>query len=303
MPSFYSNGKLLLTGEYAVLDGALSLAIPTMFGQSMYVKQTDSGNLNWKSLDHTNKIWFESQFELSEISNIHFEENASSTEAKLISIFRSAIKQRPEIFNSYQGLEIETQLNFPRNWGLGSSSTLINNLATWLQIDPYELLWDSLGGSGYDIACARNHQPILYKLIEKKPTVTPVAFNPSFKDHLFFIYLNEKQNSREGISHYQNQAINKMEFTTKISDITKRITASSTLSEFQSCMEEHEALVSKTIKLKTIKERFFADYEGSVKSLGAWGGDFILVTGNLSSMSYFENKGFKTIVPFSKMVK
>jgi 3'-phosphoadenosine 5'-phosphosulfate sulfotransferase len=62
-------------------------------------------------------------------------------------------------------------------------------------------------------------------------------------------------------------------------------------------------LVSKTIKLKTIKERFFADYEGSVKSLGAWGGDFILVTGNLSSMSYFENKGFKTIVPFSKMVK
>jgi mevalonate kinase len=29
--NFYSNGKLLLTGEYLVLDGAKSLALPTKF--------------------------------------------------------------------------------------------------------------------------------------------------------------------------------------------------------------------------------------------------------------------------------
>ena len=34
---FYSPGKLLLTGEYVVLDGAKSLAIPTIFGQSLNI--------------------------------------------------------------------------------------------------------------------------------------------------------------------------------------------------------------------------------------------------------------------------
>ena len=31
---FYSNGKLLITGEYVILDGALSLAVPSLLGQS-----------------------------------------------------------------------------------------------------------------------------------------------------------------------------------------------------------------------------------------------------------------------------
>ena len=31
--TFYSNGKLLITGEYVVLDGAKALALPTKFGQ------------------------------------------------------------------------------------------------------------------------------------------------------------------------------------------------------------------------------------------------------------------------------
>ena len=37
--TFYSNGKLLITGEYVVLDGAKALALPTKFGQSLVVKQ------------------------------------------------------------------------------------------------------------------------------------------------------------------------------------------------------------------------------------------------------------------------
>ena len=35
--TFYGHGKLLLTGEYAVLDGAKALSIPTRFGQSLEV--------------------------------------------------------------------------------------------------------------------------------------------------------------------------------------------------------------------------------------------------------------------------
>ena len=38
---FYSHGKLLLTGEYVVLDGAKALAIPTNKGQYLTVKPID----------------------------------------------------------------------------------------------------------------------------------------------------------------------------------------------------------------------------------------------------------------------
>ena len=39
--------------------------------------------------------------------------------------------------------------------------------------------------------------------------------------------------------------------------------------------------------MKRIKENAFSDYFGQVKSLGAWGGDFVLVTGNEDTPSIF----------------
>ena len=78
MKSFYSNGKLLLTGEYVVLDGALSLAVPTPRGQSMSVRKTDSGKLRWKSRDEKGKIWFESIFDMAPLK-LGLEETNSLT--------------------------------------------------------------------------------------------------------------------------------------------------------------------------------------------------------------------------------
>jgi len=37
--SFYGNGKLLLSAEYFVLDGAVALALPTKLGQSLHVQE------------------------------------------------------------------------------------------------------------------------------------------------------------------------------------------------------------------------------------------------------------------------
>ena len=39
--TFYSNGKLLLTGEYLVLNGAVALAIPTKFGQTLTIPASE----------------------------------------------------------------------------------------------------------------------------------------------------------------------------------------------------------------------------------------------------------------------
>ena len=57
--TFYSHGKLLISGEYVVLDGALSLAIPTTYGQSLIVEPLDEPKLIWKSFDEKGTIWFE----------------------------------------------------------------------------------------------------------------------------------------------------------------------------------------------------------------------------------------------------
>ena len=57
--TFYSHGKLLLTGEYAVLDGALALALPTQYGQSLSIRPSTEGSLLWKSLDDRNHCWYQ----------------------------------------------------------------------------------------------------------------------------------------------------------------------------------------------------------------------------------------------------
>ncbi len=44
-----------------------------------------------------------------------------------------------------------------------------------------------------------------------------------------------------------------------------------------------------------LKEALFSDYDGAIKSLGAWGGDFFLATGNSNSINYFKTKGYTTI--------
>ena len=56
MQTFYSNGKLLITGEYVVLDGALSLALPTKFGQSLIIESINDQKLVWKSFDEKEEI-------------------------------------------------------------------------------------------------------------------------------------------------------------------------------------------------------------------------------------------------------
>ena len=74
------------------------------------------------------------------------------------------------------------------------------------------------------------------------------------------------------------------------------------LSEFEKLIQEHEKIISSIIELPTVKERLFPDYFGTLKSLGAWGGDFILATGDKNTPQYFKAKGYTTILRYSDMV-
>ncbi|WP_378185776.1 GYDIA family GHMP kinase [Aquimarina sp. W85] len=303
--SFYSHGKLLLTGEYLVLDDAEALALPTKKGQSLTITETSKTGLHWISKDQYGTAWYEAAF-LTDEQQIKSTDQESSTNAitkKLLSLLNTARVLNPKFLTQQIGITVETELEFDRSWGLGSSSTLINNIAQWANVNAFALLERAFGGSGYDVACAQHNSPILYNRNQGIPRITEVFFEPKFKDHLFFIYLNQKQDSKDSIKHYQ--ALPRTNFESaaiKISEINKSLLSCTDLSVFESLMSQHEAIISTIIKIPTIKSERFPDYPGAIKSLGGWGGDFILVTGSLNDMQYFKNKGYTTIISYYDMI-
>lgn len=299
---FYSNGKLLLSGEYLVLDGAMALSIPTKYGQSMVVESSEADSIHWKSLDNNGVIWFEDSFVFSELNSTKNPVGVpNSTRDTLLKILQEAKKLNPTFLDESNGWNVTTYLNFPQNWGLGTSSTLINNIAQWAKVSAFELLRKSFGGSGYDIAVAQNNSPILYKIQNSVPFVENVNIHWDFTDQLFFVHLNKKQNSKEGIVQYRKVSISIIELS-KISAITHSLLACETLAAFEKLIDKHELLISEIIQTPTIKTQLFSDYQRSIKSLGAWGGDFILVTATHKDLDYFKNRGYNTIIPFAEMI-
>ncbi|MDY0780701.1 GYDIA family GHMP kinase [Tenacibaculum sp. IB213877] len=315
---FYSNGKLLLTGEYVVLDGAKSLAIPTEFGQDLVVEPIKEPQLIWGSFTNEGTCWFEASFDLPKLRltsatfNSDKEGSAEFIAETLQNILLEARKLSREFGTDFlqteSGFVVKTNLTFPQNWGLGSSSTLINNIASWANVNRFDLLWNAFSGSGYDIACAQNNSPIFYQLEDKKPKIETIDFNPSFADELFFIHLNQKQNSREGIAQYRKYQKERpldsaLGDINDISTLSDEFVNAKSANDLNKIIVEHERIISSIIKLDPVKNNLFSDYFGEVKSLGAWGGDFVLATGNSDTPKYFKEKGFNTILNYKEMVK
>ncbi len=299
---YSSNGKILLTSEYLVLDGAKALALPSKFSQSLEVNQTEKKNeIKWTSHDYNGEVWFNETFIISE-NNFSYKGNNNKFSDKLITIFKAIKKLNKSIFTDL-GVDFKTRLEFSKDWGLGTSSTLINNLSLWAKINPYGLLDLTFNGSGYDIACCDKFNPIVYQKIEDKRIIEDSDFNPSFKENLFFIYLGNKQNTSEAIKNYRSHKNEIKNIIPRINSICSSIIKSNTLAEFEKLILEHEKIISKAINVDPINNKLFKDYHnGVVKSLGAWGGDFILVTGNKQNMKYFTEKGYNEIIPYKDLV-
>ncbi|GAB1856913.1 GYDIA family GHMP kinase [Flavobacteriaceae bacterium MHTCC 0001] len=316
--SYKSNGKLLITGEYVVLDGAVALAVPTRYGQSLNTYSIESPLIQWTSFDNSNNIWLQAKFNLNDIDVKAIDKISINTpQSRLLHILSTAKSLNPKFLSDNFGYGIKTYLDFPNKWGLGTSSTLINNIAQWANVDPFKLLELTFGGSGYDIACAQYNTAITYQILNNEiladntlspdipnedRSVTPVEFNPDFKHQLYFVYLNKKQNSRDGIAHYKTLKGDIKPVILEINSITDRILKCKDLNEFKILIEKHESIISKLTQQETAKSIFFNDFDGAIKSLGAWGGDFVLVASEYNPAAYFKSKGFDTVVPYSNMV-
>ena len=301
--SYTANGKLLLTSEYFILDGAKGLALPTKYHQKLVLQTIQSEILEWKSYDENGEIWFycnfDKHFKLIDYSDIEVSE-----------MLRKILKTASELnnFKSIYGVKASTYLNFNRHWGLGTSSTLISLIAQWFDINPYQLLEQTFGGSGYDIACATAYKPILFSKNEcNEIKVELCNFNPPFKNQLYFVYLNQKQNSRTAIQYYKQTKIeDRQAIIQQLNELTKIISNTTDKFEFDKCLIQHENIISRFLSLEKVQDKYFSDFNGVVKSLGAWGGDFVLATStkdHQTTLSYFKDKGYNTVFLFSDLVK
>ncbi|WP_212113346.1 GYDIA family GHMP kinase [Candidatus Shikimatogenerans silvanidophilus] len=295
---FYSNGKILLTGEYILLKGALGLALPTKKGQFLLIKKLNHNKyFYWVSINEKKEIFFKAYFNFFSLNILY----CSNIKIALYiqNILKIIKKIKPFIFNI--GLKIKTILEFPLNWGLGSSSTLICNISKWTKINLYYLFKKISNGSGYDVYCSLYGSSLLYNLKNNKPNINFIYFNPPFKKKLYFIYLNKKKNTEEEIIFFLKKKNNIIPIDL-FNNFTKEILKTKKLNIFENVLFLYEKEISKILNIKCIKEKYFKNYQGIVKSLGAWGGDFALVSKRKGMKNYFYKKGYNIIIPFEKMI-
>tara|TARA_B100000767_G_C19760823_1_gene535079 strand:- start:1605 stop:2465 length:861 start_codon:yes stop_codon:yes gene_type:complete len=286
MISFRANGKLLLTSEYAVLNGAKSIAAPTKLGQTLnYVKGDKS--LYWTAYKNDGSVWIQGFVEKSK--NLRQVKNLITEAMK--------IAQR----NEFPRGEVFTKLEFPQEWGWGSSSTLTSLIAQWFAIDALELHFKTSNGSGYDVACALAKQPIFYQRLENNIEITPIKLNQWPTENIYFQYLGHKKESSEAVKEYNKKPIQNIEAFTRL---TEDIFKASKIKTLINLVNNHELLMSKHLGQNSPLKAIFKDSTIGMKSLGAWGGDFaLLIVPNKEQVDYLNLHNPGTFFSWDEVIK
>ena len=300
--SWFANGKLLITGEYLVMDGAKALALPVKVGQYLSCKKSKDSRLIWNAFK-PDGIWFQTILTLPDLK-ITNTTNPQLSE-RLAEILQKTRSLNKDFLQLENGFNVETILEFDPEYGFGSSSTLIANLAGWAGVDPFELQKITFGGSGYDIACARAKQPILYQIVDETPVVSPINYNPPFKDQIYFVYLGNKKRSDESIKNFRKNANYSPSSIDEFTKLTDYILEATDIQTFERLLREHEQKMATILKTPTVQSLFFPDHIDVVKSLGAWGGDFVLMTTRMDEKdfyAYLQKKGYSIVYKYSELI-
>lgn len=289
----------MLTSEYVAVDGALVLAVPTKLGQELFYTESEdqSALIHWQAY-HQDQLWLDAFIDYKNWKIL--KTNNQKAAGFIFKVLKNVQTLSETKFKSDVSYHLKTNLQFPADFGLGSSSTLMSNLAEWASIDPFILNEISLGGSGYDVAVAKEKSAVLYSRFPERIYKT-INFQPNFKDELVFIHLNQKQDTREGISHYRSRATS-TELINDYSKLTRRVVKCQDLEEFSQLMTIHEQKLSDFLGIPTVKEKYFQNCPAFVKSLGAWGGDFVITSKFPDYESWFRKKGFSSIFIWNDLI-
>lgn len=293
---FFASGKLFLFGEYLVLRDALALTVPLKLGQELYINTIKEEGISWQCFDPNGACWLSIRF--SESLNIL--STTDERQATVIQQLLLLIKNRNPTL-SLSGKKFEFHLQFNRQFGFGSSSTLISLLSQWSGENPYFLLENSFGGSGFDIAAATATSPLLFSIKEKH--ISDCQLPIEITQKLLFVYLGTKQTSAKEVSLFRDKKVVPNQVT-QMNELVVSASHCKDITTWESLMIASETLLSSILATPTIKEKAFPDYPYAVKSLGAWGGDFVMATYRdlTAAKQYFQNKGNAIFFTYSEIV-
>jgi mevalonate kinase len=268
----------------------------------MKVQELNGSEILWNSYGPDGKKWFSAEIDLM---GFNVEETTDEQTGKYLrKILKACCQNNSEFLSHWKKYKVDHYLEFPMEWGLGSSSTLIHNMASWADVSPYHLYFDIEEGSGYDVAAAGAEGPILYTLGDGTIDLEEVDFAPKFIDKLFFLPLGKKVKSKEALQSVKTKKPDKRTIE-QATELTKRLLSISSLEAFEAWIKEHEELIKVFTGLDKIKDQLFPDYPGEIKSLGAWGGDMVLVTaksGQKAAETYFQSKGYEKLIAYQDLI-
>lgn len=294
--TYESAGKFLLFGEYLVLRGALCLAMPLSLGQTLTVSAYKGKGVLWRSFEHGEK-WFDTLFSES----LEIVETTDSKKAKTArGLLRFIQRLKPEWIPAH--LDLRFDLGFERKYGMGSSATLVSLLSQWSGVDPYSFLEKTFGGSGFDVAAATAQKPFLYSITERR--IREFALPAHITRHLLFIYTGKKQNSAREVFHFRDRPVRATQIA-EMNAIVEKAASCSHIEAWEDLMEESEQLLSAVLGQRPVREKDYSDYPYKIKSLGAWGGDFIMAScrDTEEARNYFLNKNKNPVYTFKALVK
>ncbi|MFO8086689.1 MAG: GYDIA family GHMP kinase [Bacteroidales bacterium] len=286
---YYAHGKFLLTAEYLVMAGAQAVVMPLNLGQYLSAWYTSESEISWKSYYHGD-VWFEATFSSF---TLEIQSSSDSSRAEYLQrMLKEALLLSSKI-PELKGLSIETVLEFKPTWGMGSSSTLMVNVARLFDVNAFDLHKAMSKGSGFDIAAGMTAVPFYFRLQKNQRKIVPVRLPELFYRHAYFVYSGQKADSQKAVDlFHQKQPDIKMPVK-YINEITAQFTEVETFEELSRITIEHENFMEEVLDDKSPLRRF-GDYPYGMKSLGAWGGDFFLVMhpGKKSEVErYFHHKG------------
>lgn len=282
MKSFYSSGKILLIGEYAVTKGIEALTLPVMAGQWMHVWDVPAkgvAKLTWQSKEWDGSVWFECKIDTD---IMHVTESTDDAVAKtLVRILREIHLRKPDLFDGKM-LRIENECEFNRDFGLGTSSSLIGNLSKWSGISGQLLQKTGFGGSGYDSAVALVGKPLIYWLEGDEPNWSSWNLPADMTATWFLAFPGQKQNSRkslEGVSDKLEILAQDSMLMQQLNTIISAVKSPRSVPLMEAMLEMWQALLSQSLDLPRAWETLqISPVPGGLcKWLGAWGGDVLLV--------------------------
>lgn len=282
----------MLCGEYAVTIGVEALAVPVQLGQWMYVWEFNSplggDRLIWEAKEKDGSTWLNEHFSLPLLSDFVESSVSDELEGQLLrNTDRNVIKKMlglvaSDFWKAGKSYRIETQLEFNRNSGLGSSSTMISNFARYTGLDAQWLQQQVFGGSGYDVAVAEVGKGLVFWKQSDLAHWGPWSLSTQLTENWQVVFLGQKQNSRDSLSQVKIrlQEIQNDNFLLhQLQQILAAVKMASEVPMLEAGLEMWQAVLSMGLDLETPYQHFgFQPIKGGVcKWLGAWGGDMLLV--------------------------